>query len=221
MIKAIAWDIDGTLIDSEPMHYKALVQVCTELDIDIAMFDEHEFIGVHMEDVWQAILPYVPTGVTYSIWLAQINEYYIAHWDALTPVSGAKEVVTNIANLGIQQVCVSNSCREVVDANLKALGVGHLIQFSLSLNDVARGKPDPLPYIQASQKLGISTDQVLIIEDSHSGIVSGFQSGGRVVQLRSASFDAHQNARYHVEELSSILTIIQEVNHGGDHAVSN
>lgn len=221
MIRAVAWDIDGTLIDSEPLHYRALVQVCTELDIDITMFDEHEFIGVHMEEVWRTILPYVPTGISYFTWLSQITEYYTAHWGELSPIFGAKDVVTGIASLGVQQVCVSNSCREVVDANLKALGADHLIQFSLSLDDVPSGKPDPSPYIKASQKLGIPTDEMLIIEDSHSGILSGFRSGGAVVQLKSDAFETHQNARYQVEELSSILAIIQEINHGGDHAVSN
>ena len=55
---------------------------------------------------------------------------------------------------GVGQACVSNSGRTIVDANIKALGVAKIIAFSMSLEDVSAGKPDPEPYREAARRLG-------------------------------------------------------------------
>ena len=83
---------------------------------------------------------------------------------------------------GIAEVdSVPSVIRAIVDANLAALGVLEHISFSISLDDVAEGKPDPEPYLQACTRLHLDPASVIAIEDSRSGALSARRAGLTVI----------------------------------------
>ena len=82
---------------------------------------------------------------------------------------------------GVAQACVSNSGRKIVDANIKALGIGKTIAFSLSLDDVSAGKPDPEPYREAARRFALPAAEVVAVEDSGAGARSARAAGLYVV----------------------------------------
>lgn len=176
-IKAIAWDIDGTLVDSEPLHYRALLAGSAAVGADLGHVTEAEFRGVHMRDVWQSIRKFVPATVSFELWLDKIQDYYIEHSQQLIAIPGAVETIRAMAAQGLKQVCVSNSNRRIVDANVHALGIAPILEFSLSLDDVKKGKPDPEPYLAAAHMLGLAPQEVLVVEDSVTGATSGHLAG--------------------------------------------
>lgn len=61
-IRAVAWDVDGTLVDSEPLHHQALLEACRNWNVDIADITDDTFRGVHMGDVWRAIAARMPAA---------------------------------------------------------------------------------------------------------------------------------------------------------------
>ena len=144
-IAAVAWDIDGTLVDSEPLHHRALVEVSRSHGVDLSDLPDQAFRGVHMADVWLALSRRMPAGLDERMWLKDIETHYAMHGHELRAMPHAVETVNALAARGIRQVCVSNSARMIVDANLEALGLTGLMEFSISLDDVSAGKPDPLP----------------------------------------------------------------------------
>ena len=178
--RAVAWDVDGTLIDSEPLHHRALLLACARWQADMSDITEATFLGVHIGDVWIALQPRLPAGLSMQAWRQAIHEHYLAERHSLVPIAGALESIRELAQLGVPQVCVSNSSRRTVDANLRALGVLDQMAFSISLDDVTAGKPDPQPYAMACQRLGLSPGDVLAVEDSLTGATSARAAGLRV-----------------------------------------
>ncbi|MGO4334832.1 HAD family hydrolase [Labrys sp. KB_33_2] len=176
-IEAIAWDIDGTLVDSEPLHQEALNAISHDLGIDMSDLHDDRFRGIHMGDVWRMLESRMPAGVTEESWGTSIVDYYIARAHTLKPLPGVLDLVRRFAAAGIRQACVSNSSRRVVDANLAGLGILPFIDFSISLDDVAKGKPDPEPYATACRRLGALPAHVLGVEDSHTGFASAKAAG--------------------------------------------
>src|ERR1700733_6023192 len=150
LFRAVAWDIDGTLIDSEPLHERALAAASAALGADLRDLEPDAFRGVHAIDIWQALKLRFPASSSFKRWIAAIEGYYVAHAGELEPNPGALEAMRKLAERGIAQACVSNSGRIIVDANIQALGIGKIIAFSMSLEDVSAGKPDPEPYPQAA-----------------------------------------------------------------------
>jgi HAD superfamily hydrolase (TIGR01509 family) len=181
LFRAVAWDIDGTLIDSEPLHHRSLVAASAALGADLSDLEPDAFRGVHAIDIWKALKPRFPAGSLFDTWIAGIEGYYVEHASELEPVPGALEAMRELAARGVAQACVSNSGRTIVDANIRALGIGKIIAFSLSLDDVSAGKPDPEPFREAARRLGAEPHATVAVEDSGAGARSARAAGLFVV----------------------------------------
>lgn len=184
---AVAWDIDGTLVDSEPLHHQALVAASAGFGADLSDLPDMAFRGIHMGDVWRLLAGRLPADLEEAVWLEAINRHYVANRHQLSAVPGAVETIERLAALGIPQVCVSNSGRSVVDANLDFLGILPHIRFSLSLDDVPEGKPSPVPYRMAADALGLPPAAVVAVEDSQTGLISARAAGLHAVLLEEAA----------------------------------
>jgi beta-phosphoglucomutase-like phosphatase (HAD superfamily) len=185
MIAAVAWDIDGTLVDSEPLHHQALLEASATFNVDLLDLPPLAFRGVHMDDVWTRLQSRFPATLTRSEWLDGIESRYIAGAGRLRALAGARQAIQRLALAGIPQVCVSNSSRRIVDANLTTLELLPYLQFSISLDDVANGKPHPEPYAMAARRLGLEPQHLLAVEDSQSGLASASAAGLRTAAIGS------------------------------------
>jgi HAD superfamily hydrolase (TIGR01509 family) len=181
LFRAVAWDVDGTLIDSEGLHQRSLIETGAEFGVDLSDLPDEAFRGVHMRDVWTALKPRFPVSVDRKTWNAAIQRFYIARAPSLSPIPGALEAVRALAAKGVAQACVSNSGRAIVDANLEALQIRPAISFSISLEDVSAGKPDPEPYREAARRFALPAAAVIAVEDSGAGARSARAAGLYVV----------------------------------------
>ncbi len=177
---AIAWDVDGTLVDSEPLHHRALLSVCYRFGLDLNHLPESRFCGVHIHDVWEALRADLPADLRREVWLTAIEDYYHDHCGELEAIPGGRETIRQLAAQGVKQACVSNSCRRIVESNLQALGVREWIDVVVTLDDVIHGKPAPEPYQHALKALGLPAAAVLAVEDSQTGMVSAQRAGMHV-----------------------------------------
>lgn len=179
--RAVAWDIDGTLIDSEPLHQRGLAAASLAFGADISDLGPDPFRGVHAADIWKALKPRFRRNASFKTWIAAIEGYYVEHAGELKPIPGAIEAMRALSVRGVAQACVSNSGRTIVDANIEALGIAELIAFSLSINDVSRGKPDPEPFRETARRLGAKPEATVAVEDSDAGARSARAAGLFVV----------------------------------------
>ena len=202
-IRAIAWDVDGTLVDSEPLHHRALLAGSAEFGVDLSDLPDEAFRGVHMGDVWKILQPRLPASIAEAEWLAAINQHYVNHRHELTAVPQAVDTIRALAAMGLPQVCVSNSARMIVDANLDALGIAAEMAFLISLDDVKHGKPDPWPYAEACRRLGLVPSAVLAVEDSQTGITSARAAGLRCAARGFAVGTGYQG----ISSLNEVLFI--------------
>ena len=208
IFRAVAWDIDGTLIDSEPLHQRGLVAASADLGVDLSELDPEAFRGVHARDIWKALEPRFAASAKFETWIAGIESYYVAHAAELEPNPGAVEAMRELAARGVAQACVSNSGRTIVDANIKALGIGKIIAFSLSLDDVSSGKPDPEPYREAARRLGAEPQEVVAVEDSGAGARSARAAGLYVVGY-SPSGEPFVGADRSIMELMEVVALFE------------
>src|SRR5579863_2052278 len=176
-LRAVAWDIDGTLVDSEDLHHLALVETCRSYGVDLAGLPARAFQGVHMLDVWSRLRPRLSPALDRGEWLAAIDRFYIERAGEIVATPKARETIRALHSRGVAQGCVSNSGRRVVDANIAALGIGEFLAFSISLDDVVAGKPDPEPYRLAAQRFALRGRQVVAVEDSPAGAASARAAG--------------------------------------------
>lgn len=179
--QAVAWDIDGTLVDSEPLHQRSFHAVCERHAVDISDLGGDHFVGVSVPDIWSALRARFPADMQMHEWVGEIDGHFCAHASEVEPMPRAREVVRALAGAGLVQATVSNSSRSIVDANLATLDLADTFQFSLSIDDVPAGKPDPAPYLMAAERLQVAPANIIAVEDSPTGMRSAKAAGCLVI----------------------------------------
>ena len=139
--KAVFWDMDGTLVDSEPLHEAALVAAMRNVGL-MPPADLHErVLGVAAWPVYEMMRDEFGLDLPFDDWIMRKYEHYLPLVEGLKPRPGAIEVFNELRALGVQQAVVSNSDRMIVDANLRMVGLFYPGMKTISRNDVREGKP--------------------------------------------------------------------------------
>lgn len=185
--RAVAWDVDGTLVDSEPLHLRALQSVCDAHGVDITDYGDTPFVGVAIADVWRLLANRFKgklepqTGNAESEFKRAVTRYYLAHASEVRVLPGAKQALEHLSGLGVSLAAVSNSERPIVIANLETVGVLDLFQVVVSLDEVTQPKPAAEPYLRALAAMDVSARESWAVEDSPSGARSARAAGLRVL----------------------------------------
>ncbi|WP_159711140.1 HAD family hydrolase [Geminicoccus flavidas] len=212
-LAAVVWDMDGTLIDSEPLHERVFYATCRRHGVNVSDLDAGVFVGVHQYDVWHAVAHRFPPHVTMDSWLADLDAEYLADQGSLTAMPGAAGVVQALHDAGLRQACASNSGTKVVAANLTALGILPFLQATVTLDDVTEGKPGPEPYARACALIGVPPERAVAVEDSITGLMSARAAGLRTIGFASNRHVAdkpefHALADRVIDRLDEVLTLV-------------
>ncbi|WP_421505668.1 HAD family hydrolase [Brucella pseudogrignonensis] len=179
--RAVLFDMDGTLVDSEPFHYETLLEAIAAFSGVVPDNFENRVTGTTIADC-HALLRN-ETGFTADLDAFVTAKYaaYVSGAIRLKLRPGAAEVLAYLDKAGIPYAIVSNSDRMLMDANLRAVGLQRPDFISVSRNDVREGKPSAEPYLRGVYLLGVESSQCIVVEDSVPGAHSGLAAGMTVI----------------------------------------
>ena len=185
--RGVVWDVDGTLIDSEPLHYQALLAVCGRYGRHVDEETNREMLGLSLAAVWDTLgAAGISFDTTRDGWIGEILDYYVDNVCTSMARPGARDTVQMLAANGVAQAAVSTAERRIVMANLEAVGVRSAMRFAIGREDIARTKPDPDPYIAAAERLALPPSQCVAVEDTPTGVASARAAGMFVVAFPNA-----------------------------------
>jgi HAD superfamily hydrolase (TIGR01509 family) len=181
LIKAILWDMDGTLIESESLHLATLVEALAQHGVEAG--DElHPLVfGKTGREVHALVRERFGLSVDFSEWSAFRARAYLNGAPRLVPRPGALEVYRKAKAAGMTQAIVSNASRMLLEANLRSLGIEDPSLITVSVNDVRHGKPSPEPYERAAWLLRLAPEEVVAVEDSPTGAGGAIAANMRVI----------------------------------------
>jgi HAD superfamily hydrolase (TIGR01509 family) len=179
----VFFDMDGTLVDSEPLWFETEVGIVAEYGFELGREHWVNVLG-QPNDVAVAYLLQVSGA---PLTPAELNRRIEAAMEAalgrgVEPVPGAKQLLNDLNAAGIPLALVSASSRRIVDACLASIGADHFA-FTVSGDDVTHGKPHPEPYLSAARHFGVAPERCAVVEDSPNGAASGAAAGCRVVAV--------------------------------------
>ena len=180
MIDAVVLDMDGLLIDTEPVWRIAEQEVFAELGVDLTRADLLDTTGVPVDDLAAAFLSRRPPGPTPGPSPAQVAEritdVVIAHVSrAGEPMPGVPEAIALFGRLGLRLAIASSSSPRLIDAVCARLNLD--IEIRCSGLDEENGKPAPDVYLTAARRLGLRPARCLAVEDSPAGVVAATSAG--------------------------------------------
>lgn len=181
-VDALLLDMDGVLVDSEPLHMRAWDEVLRRLGLqtDRDWFDE--WIGVPDRD----LAAYVAEALFPNLDAADVLTTKRGHFRTLieaglSPMPGVDDGLRQLAQLPM--AVVTNSGRDDAERSLALAGLQDYFRILVSADDVTAPKPAPEPYARAAAHLGVDPRLCIVIEDSPAGVHSARAAGCRVLAV--------------------------------------
>ena len=177
MLAAILFDLDGTLVNTDPLHYKAWQEILRDYGVEIdEAFYNKRISGRLNPVIIQDILPQLSSAEN-----QQFAEEKEARFRELAlelkPLPGLFDVLAWTDTCELQRAVVTNAPRENAHFMLKALGLTDAFPTVVLAEEAEAGKPDPAPYRLALRYLGVTPGSAIAFEDSPSGIRSSVGAG--------------------------------------------
>lgn len=191
MIKAIIFDLDGTLVDSVDYHAEAWVKAFQKYGYDFPFDKLREQIGKGSEYVIGELLPEKEAEKLESDIAGYRKKYYQDKLlDRVQPFPKVKQLFESIRADNIKIVLASAARRETIEHYKKLLEIEDLISGATSTDDVDKSKPEPDIFIAALEKLGdISPNEVIVVGDSPYDAIAAGKSALRTIGVLGGGFD--------------------------------
>ncbi len=210
MTKALLFDFDGTLLNTNELIIQTFMHVLEErFPGQFSPKDCLKFIGPSLKQTFDEIAPNETDQL-----IAKYREWNIAHHDELvTQYDGVVSTLEQLKALGIRLVIVSTKSRAMIERGLQVLGASHLFEFYIGTEDVQHVKPHPEPILLALQKLNLTKDDVIMIGDNSHDIEAahhaGVRSAGVAWSIKGEAFLQQFNPTYILHHMTDLLTIVK------------
>lgn len=181
--KAVIFDMDGVIIDSEPFWKQAEFDVFSSLGVIVS----EEFTPItqamttaEVADFWFEKYPWE------NVSLKEVEERVISRVIGLIETNscailGIKGFIERLKAQGLKIGVATNSPYRIIPSALQKVGVYELIDVISSAEFEEKGKPDPAVYLSTAQKLAVAPSECIVVEDSHSGMIAAKSAGMTVV----------------------------------------
>ncbi len=206
-MRAVLWDMDGTLVDSEKLWDIAMHALYARMGGVLSAEVRESTVGGSAETVMRIVyddLGLEPDPAAMAESADWLHDYTGALFEQGLPWRpGAKEMLDGLTAAGIPMALVTNTRRDLTERALKSIG-SHYFSVSVCGDEVDRAKPAPDPYLRAAQLLGVPVEHCLAVEDSVTGTAAAEAAGCPVLVVPN---DIHVPAgprRRHAETLGTL-----------------
>jgi len=181
--KAVLWDMDGTLVNSEELHWISWRNTMAKEGVVITREQFLSTFGQRNDSIVPAWLGCAATAERIGRIADAKEELYrhLVRRVGVAPELGVATWLDRLKKHGWQQAIASAAPRANIDAVLEALSADHVFQSIVSAEDVHRGKPDPEVYVLAASRVGVPAERCIVVEDAGAGIEGARRAGMRSI----------------------------------------
>jgi HAD superfamily hydrolase (TIGR01509 family) len=179
----VIFDMDGVLVDSEPMHLRLEREMFERLSLPISETEHHAFVGMSPAGMWGTIkarfdLPHAIDALVEMDTDIKAREIQKLR---LEPIDGVELLIADLEDAGCTLAVASSSQKRLIEAVTRKLGIRERFSQLVSAQEVARGKPHPDIFLRTAELCGRTPASCLVIEDSANGVRAAVAAGMKCV----------------------------------------
>ena len=203
-IKAVIFDMDGVLIEAKDWHYEALNKALSLFGYTITR-EEHLTVydglptKVKLQFLTeQKALPKALHGL-----INEMKQQYTSSMilQYCRPRFNHEFALAKLKSEGYKIAVCSNSIRNTIDLMMEKAALAQYLEFTISNEDDKKAKPDPEIYNKAIERLGLSPEEVLVVEDNKNGIQAALAAGANLLKVETVDDVTYNNIKAKINEI--------------------
>lgn len=175
-MKAVIFDMDGVLIDSEPLYHHVEMKIFKDLNLVISDEEYFSFTGNSSYYMWNKLKEKYNLSQEVDVLAENLRKsyytYLISIGDKLQPIEGVIELLEKLKASNIKMAVASSSPMEVIEAVMNLFHLNEYFSVLVTGDMVPESKPSPDIFLLAAKKLGVEPSSCLVIEDSYNGVMA-------------------------------------------------
>lgn len=212
MIKAVIYDLDDLMVNSDPLHARAWEILMSRHGFafsDLPEAERSKFIGMRVIDIMKELVSTLKLDVDLDSFYKERNQIFLALVkEELTLMPGLRESLDLFTEQKIPLAIASSGTKEYINAVLDRFKLRGYFKVIISGDDINVGKPHPETYITAAKKLGFDPKDCLVLEDATHGITAAKDAGCKCVAVRNSNTPPqdHTKANLVLDSLKELST---------------
>ncbi len=192
MLKAVIFDMDGVIIDSEPFHLEVNREIFRELNIPFIMEEYENYIGVSNDEMWADIKMKnnlsLPVSYLKELQVRKDMEYLLSAEEK--PIPGVLELLKELRLNGLAVALASSSSLKYIGIVLEKFRIRDFFDAVVSGENMRKGKPAPDIFLHTAKLLDVGPTSCLVIEDSRNGVAAAKAAGMKCIGFQNPSSGA-------------------------------
>jgi len=184
MIQTVIFDLDGVIIDSEPVHFRLEKKMFEELQIEVSSEEHNSFVGMSSENMWKKIV--TQHKLSYQV-EALVQKKYALYIDDLIntpdlyPIPHVVELIKELYKNNFKLLIASSSPLEVIDAVIEKFVLSNYFIGIVSGTQFTHSKPHPEIFLSAANLANSKLHECVVIEDSENGVTAAKAAGMKCI----------------------------------------
>ena len=211
MVKAIIFDMDGLMIDSERVTYEGYVIECEKLGLTMDKEFYKKILGHTIPEIYQQFYGRYGQSFPMEQVLKRVHTYMadLFQEQGVPLKEGLVELLSYLKTNGYQTVVATSSTRGRVDTILEQAKLSKYFDASICGDEVEKGKPNPEVFLKACQKVGVEPEKAIVLEDSEAGIQAAFAAGIPVICVPDMKYPEEQFAKKAGKIVDSLSVVLE------------
>ena len=183
MIKAVIFDMDGLMIDSERVTFEGYQHILSKKGKTITEDFYITLLGKPIKGIFQRFYDVYGNDFPIESVITDVHRYMAERFETegVPLKTGLVELLKYCREKGYRTIVATSSNRNRVDKILKSADIEQYFDDSICGDEVTKGKPDPEVFLKSCMKLGVNTDEAVVLEDSEAGIQASYAAGIKVI----------------------------------------
>jgi len=211
--RAVIFDMDGLMIDSERVTYDGYVKICSELDYEMTLEYYKSLLGLPVKKICLKLKDYFGADFPSEEIVKKVHIYIeeIFHEEGIPLKKGLLEILQYLKKNNYKMIVATSSARNRVVSILNRAGISEYFEDFICGDEVIKGKPDPETFLKGCEKINVKPEEAYVLEDSEMGILAAFRANIACICVPDMKYPSEEFKERTYKVVDTLLDAIEVI----------